>query len=432
MYSKSSMKTVKALSVLGSAVILALSCGTPAFADDDDEDDDKKKKKPHTLLVDDDMRECPDAGFRRIQQAVNAAAPGDIIEVCPGIYDEQVRIAKPLSLVGVERDGKNAVVVRPSNMTANSNFFGSPIAAAILVRGTSDVTITNITVDGINNGLVCDPSPPFLSGIFFRNSSGEIESVAVRNMLSPGGCAFGDGIDVQGSEGAKARLTVRDSSIHDYDGAGILSIGPGITLHAIGNVVRGLGPSNLGQAGIQLAVGATGLIEDNIVTDHIFAPCISPSECDFVSHNIGVFVMEDVKIARNIVGNGNVGIFAGAFNNNASSGVKVLQNRVSDSDVLDGIFVVGENSVVKHNIITNSDRAGVFAFSESSTIQNNTINEAAIGLLVSAGNKVSGNRLFNTLVTEEVFEPGASAASSQDSLRPAPFSPSALRKKLPR
>ena len=41
-----------------------------------------------TLIVDDDHMQCPNATFTSINAAVIAAAPGDTIKVCPGIYRE--------------------------------------------------------------------------------------------------------------------------------------------------------------------------------------------------------------------------------------------------------------------------------------------------------------------------------------------------------
>lgn len=42
-----------------------------------------------------------------IQGAVNAAQPGDTIDVCPGTYEEKVEISKPLTLRGISFDGEN-------------------------------------------------------------------------------------------------------------------------------------------------------------------------------------------------------------------------------------------------------------------------------------------------------------------------------------
>ena len=47
-----------------------------------------------TLVVDDDRAQCSGAQFPSINFAVAAANPGDTIKVCPGLYQESVRVAK--------------------------------------------------------------------------------------------------------------------------------------------------------------------------------------------------------------------------------------------------------------------------------------------------------------------------------------------------
>ena len=56
---------------------------------------------PRTLVVDDDKQQCPNADFTSINAAITAAAPGDKIRVCPGLYNENVVVDKAgLSLQG--------------------------------------------------------------------------------------------------------------------------------------------------------------------------------------------------------------------------------------------------------------------------------------------------------------------------------------------
>ena len=160
--------------------------------------------------------------------------------------------------------------------------------------------------------------------------------------------------------------------------------------------------------------------------------CPNPTDCGFVSSGIGAFSTADVKIVGNTVGKTNVGIFAGAGGGIPSNGIRVLQNQVFDTDVFDGIFVNGENSLVKDNVITNCERAGVTFRSGIHRIQKNTINEAAIGLRVHTEINIAGNQFFNTPVIQEVFVPGAPAESNQDSMSPAVNPRSVLRRGLPR
>ena len=62
---------------------------------------------PRHLVVDDDRSQCADADFTTIQEAVDAAAPGDVVRVCPGLYTKTtgldgplVTVDKPLTLRG--------------------------------------------------------------------------------------------------------------------------------------------------------------------------------------------------------------------------------------------------------------------------------------------------------------------------------------------
>jgi trimeric autotransporter adhesin len=63
----------------------------------------------NTVLVVDDGGDCPRADFTTIQAAVTAADPGSTILVCPGVYTEQVTIAK--NDLRVQAKGKPGNVV---------------------------------------------------------------------------------------------------------------------------------------------------------------------------------------------------------------------------------------------------------------------------------------------------------------------------------
>src|SRR5882762_10247208 len=127
-----------------SAFLLVLLWPSPVFGGD-----------RSRLVVDDDRVECPNATFSRIQDAVDAASPGATIRVCKGNYAEQVAIRKPLTIAA-----DSGAVVMPSAMRQNTTSLvdGSPLATAILVTDTTDVTIEGLIVDGANNGVPqCSP-----------------------------------------------------------------------------------------------------------------------------------------------------------------------------------------------------------------------------------------------------------------------------------
>src|SRR5436190_1854976 len=105
-----------------------------------------------TLIVDDNLQ-CPGATYPTIQGAVTAASPGDTIKVCPGTYVEQVMITKNLKVEGIAFNNENLALVMPAPVGANStSLSGNPVAAIILVDGASNVSLTNLTVDGAAGG----------------------------------------------------------------------------------------------------------------------------------------------------------------------------------------------------------------------------------------------------------------------------------------
>jgi nitrous oxidase accessory protein NosD len=338
--------------------------------------------------------ECPGAQFSTIQAAVNAAAPGTIIRICAGTYPEQVSITKSLSL-----HGDNGVVIQPSNMTANSTSTssGRPIAAILLVADATDVDITDVIVDGTNSGITeCAPD---LIGVFYRNASGEVRRVAVRNVklsASLNGCQSGSAILVQSGGGGTSVVQIEDSSIHDYQKNGITANEVGTQVRIEGNVVTGVGPTTgAAQNGIQIGFGAGGSVTGNTVANHIWSPCVSLQSCDFTADDILVVQSDNVAVEQNVAGVSQTGIAISA--NHA----RVEGNHVFDSLVFDGVDLIGNDNDARDNRITHSDQAGVFIQGNNNVVTRNRINEAAFGVLKiagSTGNVIANNDFFNAVV----------------------------------
>ena len=95
------------------------------------------------LTVDDNGVQCPSATFTSIQDAVDAAAAGDEIRVCPGQYNESVDVpaSKPnLRLVGP--------AVAPSSTACYSAGTPNPSTQAI-IQDINAVAIVQLNADGV-------------------------------------------------------------------------------------------------------------------------------------------------------------------------------------------------------------------------------------------------------------------------------------------
>jgi len=346
------------------------------------------------LVVDDDKVECPGAGFTRIQDAVNAASPGDEIHICKGVYVEQVSINKPLDI-----DADNGAILMPAAMQANaaSLFDAAPIATALLVLDTTGVSISGLTVDGANNGIsACAPD---LIGITFLNASGELDHVAVRNfklVASLNGCQSGTGIFVQSGSGGVSRVEIDHSTVHDFQKNGITADEKGTIAIIHRNVVTGAGSTTgAAQNGVQIGFGAGGAILDNVVTNNIWAPCTAVATCTTVATNILVTQSDGVEVSGNTAGIGQVNIFVDG--NNA----RVTDNRTFATSVFDGIRIEGNQSRVRQNHAVSGAESGIFLSGNNNVVSDNVITEAAIGILKdtgSAGDIIAGNRFFDTPV----------------------------------
>jgi len=346
------------------------------------------------LVVDDDKVECPNAGFTRIQDAIDAATAGDQIHICKGIYVEQVAIRKSLAI-----DADNGAILVPSAMQANtaSLFDAAPIATALLVANATGVSISGLTVDGINSGI--SECAPDLIGISFQNASGELERIAVRNFklaAALNGCQSGTGIFVQSGNGGVSKVEIEHCTVHDFQKNGITADEIGTVTIIRRNVVTGVGPTTgAAQNGVQIGFGATGSILDNVVTNNVWAPCTAVSTCTAVATNILVTQSDDVEISGNTAGISQVNIFVDGSN------AEIRRNETFASAVFDGIRLEGDGSRVRENHVYNGAESGIFLSGNNNVVTDNVVTEAAIGVLKetgSSGNIIRGNRFFNTPV----------------------------------
>jgi hypothetical protein len=273
---------------------------------------------------------------------------------------------------------------------------GAPIAAGILVAGAGPVSITGITIDGINNSI--NACAPRVEGIYYQNSSGKIDSVVVTNMKLGAvlnGCQSGTGILVESGTGGSSRVEIVNCKIHDFQKNGITAneIGTFVSVHE--NVVTGLGPTTgAAQNGIQIGFGAAGKIVENTVVNMIWSPCVDSNTCQAVATNILVAESDGVDVRNNTVSISQVGIFADGNNET------ILRNRVSNSSVFDGIRVEGNGSKVLNNMVATAGEALIFVGGNDNDVVHNTLSDAPVGILKVSGSsddKFKANDFDNVL-----------------------------------
>lgn len=369
-----------------------------------------------TLTVGKSNTDCPNAEYTTIAAAVTAAAPGDVIEICPALYPEQLVISKPLTLRGVRTTAAGNEVNRVLLQPWLQDLQGLPVEAVITVMNTWGVRIENLAIDAsVNSVQGCTPQ---LADIHFHNASGRVADDALfgAQLANPQNCVAifpgnGFGVLVDSDKPGPFHVSVENSSIHDFTKDGVQAINAGVTARVEGNRIVGVGPNIPFQFGVFIANGAVGLINGNIITE---GPCgsLSFNDC-FNARSEGVTLKsfgDGTVVSRNIITHAQSGIFI-----NGGSGARISDNFISDIDALDGIDIQGTasgfftNSRIDNNTIFNvtpltNEGCGVFEFSGTgiagNTISHTTVNDAYCGVGFVTADHVDTGDYHNTLFTD--------------------------------
>ena len=240
---------------------------------------------------------CTSPDHASIQAAVNAAAPGDTILVCPGTYAEQVQVLTPAK----------------SNITIRSVVeLAATIKAPLLMTEPGDL----VTIDGARNValkgfVVAGPLPDYLfcsvelragvrvkgggSANVLGNRITEIRSTNPALRGCQNGFAIALGRTFQGQVGSAAIVGNR---LDRYQKGGIYVDNAGSRALVYGNEVLGEAALNtIAQNGIQVSRGATAHVKGNLVLDHAYVTPFNLPE--FTATGILLFDSGQVTVEQN-------------------------------------------------------------------------------------------------------------------------------------
>jgi parallel beta-helix repeat protein len=305
--------------------------------------------------------------YSSIQAAVNAAPAGSTILVCPGTYAEQVVVTK--NNLRIEGAGHGLTLLRPSALPVDpgSPETGAPRKAILLVNGATGVTVSKLTIDGsaADGGLSNLPScrvVGFTLGIYYRNSSGTVDSTHTTNVQSATRCSAGIFAD-SGVSGA-TNLKLTGNTVDKYGKNGVVCSLQNTACTMTGNTLTGLGPVGLSQGGITIRAGAAAQVTENTVRGHV---CTNPS-CgpDPINQDQSVGIIVEFggrgsHISGNRVAHNDVGIYQYA----AANCCTISENRVTNNRFF-GIIIQDGNGTTSENKISGGQvGVGVVAAAEN-------------------------------------------------------------------
>ena len=249
--------------------------------------------------------------YPTIQEAIDAAIPGDMICVLPGTYVEtgQIVINKDLTIVGTD---KPTTIIKPNQDTGSS---GDP-RGWILVNPGIELNLQHVTLDGSGFKI--------WQGVRYQGH-GSISDCIIKNIkyeesgpsyAGTGVVAFGDG-DVD----------IKDCEFSQIGRVGVLYYGAGITNSEFsGNTYTGKGAGDWLDYGVEVGAGAKAKIENNIISDCIGIASVdsSTSAGILVSTYFGSGTQAD--ITSNEISDSDTGIAVGYDSSDTSIVIAHLNN----------------------------------------------------------------------------------------------------------
>ena len=326
--------------------------------------------------------------YSTIQDAVSNVAAGGTILVCAGAYPEQVLITKPLTMRGV-LSGKAAasIITSPKGGLKQSTIdhLGNIWAAQVLVQSTAGpVDISDLSVDGANNGI--SGSCPGLNvvGIYYQEASGVIDRAATRNQTTP--CFHDAGIFLESFGPANQVVTVENSSVRGFDGNGIYAdtdfTAPTLTLTIASNLVTG----EVGTATGMALGNIKGTVKSNIV-ERMF-------------YGIEVFHATMTVTSNTVDGDGGSGGAPLIIDRDRST---LMGNRIDAAGATGAIFGDAGTSIFKSNTIFNfslavSGCSGSFPPASGYTVSGNTMIDGNNGVRMTNSN-TAGPNAYSSVAT---------------------------------
>ena len=224
----------------------------------------------------------PGQAYTTIQSAVNAASPGAIVLVNPGVYQEQVTITKSIELIaghtyncGWGYNDGTSVIEAPT--TLGTQTVANPDAIVHVTGAGVDAEIQGFTIEGVSSA----GTPNLLYGVRVDGgASADIDFNNITNITDSLNSQLGVGISIgnasNSNDGLGTQLgsaSIIGNSVTNYQRAGVVISSTGSWAFVLSNYISATNnPATATLAdsvtGVEVSAGAAGTIAFNAITNN--------------------------------------------------------------------------------------------------------------------------------------------------------------------
>jgi parallel beta-helix repeat protein len=365
-------------------------------------------EEPRTWYVDDDLQDCPDANFTKIQDAVNAASPGDTIIVCPGTYTENIDVNKDHLTIRSEEGAETTIV-----QAVNSDDHVFEIAGDYVnITGFTVIGATGHYIAGIylyyadycniiNNNILDNNLGIYLC--YSRN-----DSVTNNVFKNDGILIFGYNTPSHYNTHTMEGNTINGKPLYYYKNTNGIRVpedaGEVILASCSDMTIENINVS-YSTVGIELAYTTDSKILHNVISNNMVGITLDWSSNNILTSNtvtlnnggVSLFYSADNVISDNYV-------FQNMRKTGAAIGISISgssseRNRITNNSVTSnedcGIVITQCNrNMIDNNTITSNGDFGIrMDYGNWNNVQDNVIrfNPRGISIIQSNNNTIQGN-----------------------------------------
>ncbi len=297
------------------------------------------------------------ADYATIQGAVDAAIAGDTIIVAAGTYEEQVCVAKDLTITGA---GVGVTTIASPDALVEFFTTSGDNYAIVYIHDTAYVTLENLTVDGLGKG---NANYRFV-GVGFWNAGGSMSELDILNVIDTpfSGAQHGVGVYSYNDTGGPYSIDMIDVHVEDFQKTAVALAGSGLVVDLENVSTVGAGPTTItAQNGIQVSYGPTGTL-NNCYVEGVCYTGASWTASGYLMYG------GDADITNSVVTGSETSVYyidgSGCFNNSQilnplgdamyaySTGARAMSHpRVNASPMDPGLYVPGDRTPIVFEMV---------------------------------------------------------------------------------